>query len=103
MFAIVDISGQQMKVEPGTFVYVNRLAQSEGDELVLDSVLLLENNGTVQVGQPFVSGATVQARVLQHLKDDKVIVFKKKKRKGYRVKRGHRQALTKVQIESIVG
>jgi large subunit ribosomal protein L21 len=103
MFAIVNISGQQMKVEPGKFVYVNRLAQGEGTELVLDSVLLVENNGAVQVGQPFVNGATVQARVLEHLKDDKVIVFKKKKRKGYRVKRGHRQSLTKVQIESIVG
>lgn len=101
MFAIVDISGQQMKVESGKFVYVNRIALEEGAGLTLDKVLLVENNGSTRIGQPFVAGASVKATVLRHVRDDKVIVFKKKKRKGYKVKRGHRQHLTQLRIEAI--
>lgn len=103
MFAIVDISGQQFKVEPGHFIYVNRLPQEEGAEVNLEQVLLLENDGKTQVGKPYVAGASVKAKVLSHLKDDKKIVFKKKRRKGYKVKRGHRQPLTKLHIEAING
>jgi large subunit ribosomal protein L21 len=101
MFAIVDISGQQMKVESGRFLYVNRLAAEEGAALTFDKVLLVENGGNVRVGQPFVGGASVKATVMRHLRDDKVIVFKKKRRKGYKVKRGHRQHLTQIRIEAI--
>ena len=101
MFAIVNHGGRQFKVEQDRFIYVNRLAQAEGEPVRFDEVLLVESNGSVSVGKPFVSGAAVTGRVLSHLKDDKVIVFKKKRRKGYKVKRGHRQYLTKVQIETI--
>ncbi|MBX3101115.1 MAG: 50S ribosomal protein L21 [Bacteroidetes bacterium] len=101
MFAVVDIAGHQFKVSADQFLYVNRLPQAEGEEFTLESVMLVANDGKVQVGAPFVKGATVQAKVLSHLKDDKVIVFKKKRRKGYKKKNGHRQALTKIQIQSI--
>jgi large subunit ribosomal protein L21 len=101
MYAIVTIGGQQMKVEPESFVYVNRLHEEEGSNLTLDEVLLVDNDGELTLGTPTVSGAKVKATVLEHLKDDKKVVFKKKRRKGYRVRRGHRQALTKLQIESI--
>lgn len=101
MYAIVQYAGQQLKLEPGKFVYVNRVEAAEGDALQLDQVLLLDQDGNVKVGAPTVDGASVNATVLEHLQDDKKIVFKKKRRKGYRVKRGHRQQLTKLQIESI--
>lgn len=102
MFAIVNIAGFQYKVSPDQFVYVNRLPQDEGASVQFDEVLLVsKDGGGTRVGQPFVSGASVRGKVLSHLKDDKVIVFKKKRRKGYQVKKGHRQSLTKVQIESI--
>ena len=101
MYAIVHIGGEQIRVEPDKFVYVNRLQADEGAELKLTEVLLVDNKGKVQVGAPYVKGAEVKARVLNHLKDDKKIVFKKKRRKGYKVKNGHRQQLTKLQIESI--
>ena len=102
MFAIVNIAGFQYKVSPEQFVYVNRLPYAEGDAVHFDEVLLVaEPSGTVQVGKPFVSGAKVRGTILKHLKDDKVIVFKKKRRKGYAVKKGHRQHLTKVKIEAI--
>ena len=101
MFAIVEIAGQQFKVEKDQTVYVHRLPQAEGASIELENVLLVNNNGNVQVGLPTVSGAKISAIVLNHLKGDKVIVFKKKRRKGYRKLNGHRQALTKIKINSI--
>jgi large subunit ribosomal protein L21 len=101
MFAIVEIAGQQFKVEKDQTLYVHRLPQEEGASIELNKVLLVDNNGKVTVGVPTVSGASVKAKVLDHLKGDKVIVFKKKRRKGYRKMNGHRQAFTKIQIESI--
>jgi len=101
MFAIVEIAGQQFKVEKDQTLYVHRLPQEEGASIDLNNVLLVDNNGKVSVGAPSVSGATVKAKVLNHLKGDKVLVFKKKRRKGYRKMNGHRQYLTKIQIEAI--
>ncbi len=102
MYAIVEIAGQQFKVEKGRKLYVHRLQGDEGSSLSFDQVLLTDNDGQVKVGSPVVKGATVQAKILKHLKDDKVIVFKKKRRKGYKVKNGHRQFLTQIQIEDII-
>jgi len=101
MFAIVDIAGQQFKVEKDQTVYVHRLPHAEGASVELNKVLLVNNNGSIKVGVPIVTGANVKAKVLTHLKGDKVIVFKKKRRKGYRKKNGHRQSFTKIQIEAI--
>ncbi|MFA6260840.1 MAG: 50S ribosomal protein L21 [Bacteroidia bacterium] len=101
MFAIVEIAGQQFKVEKDQTLYVHRLPQEEGASIDLNNVLLLDNNGKVTIGLPTVSGASVKAKVLNHLKGDKVLVFKKKRRKGYRKMNGHRQYLTKIQIEAI--
>ena len=101
MYAIVDIAGQQFKVEAGKQLFVNRQAAEVGSSLVFDKVLLLDNEGTVSVGAPYVDGASVKATVLDHCKADKVIIFKKKRRKGYQKKNGHRQYLTKLQIEEI--
>ena len=101
MYAVVNIKGKQYKVEAGQKLYVNRLAEDTGAEVAFDEVLLTDNDGDVQVGRPTVEGVSVKAKVLDHLKDDQVIVFKKKRRKGYRVKNGHRQALSQIEIESI--
>lgn len=101
MYAIVDIAGQQFKVEAGQKIYVHRLQDEVGTQVSFDKVLLTDNNGDVKVGVPYVSGASVTAKVLDHLKGNKVIVFKKKRRKGYDKKNGHRQYLTQLQIESI--
>jgi len=101
MFAIVEIAGQQFKVEKDQTVYVHRLPETEGASVELSNVLLLNNNGAIQVGAPVVAGAKVKATVISHLKGDKVIVFKKKRRKGYQKSNGHRQQFTKIQIESI--
>ena len=101
MYAIVEIAGQQFKVEKGRKLYVHRLAGDEGSSLSLDKILLTDNDGQVKVGTPVVEGAAVSATILKHLKDDKVIVFKKKRRKGYQVKNGHRQCLTQIQIDEI--
>ena len=102
MYAIVEIAGQQFKVEKDQKVFVHRLGTEEGKKISFDNVLLVDNGGDVTVGAPAINGASVEAKVLKHLKGDKVIVFKKKRRKGYRVKNGHRQALTEIQIENIV-
>jgi len=102
MYAIVEIAGQQFKVEKDQKVFVHRLASEEGEAVSFDNVLLLDDNGNVTVGAPAIEGAQVGAKVLRHLKGDKVIVFKKKRRKGYRVKNGHRQSLTEIVIDSIV-
>ena len=101
MFAIVEIAGQQFKVEKDQTLYVHRLQQEAGASIELNDVLLLDNNGNVTIGSPKVDGASIKAKVLTHLKGDKVIVFKKKRRKGYRKMNGHRQSFTKIQIESI--
>lgn len=103
MFAIVDIAGQQIKVEEGNELFVHRLKAEAGDKVNFDKVLLVNNDGKVSVGTPTVGSAKVGATVIEHVRDDKVIVFKKKRRKGYRVKNGHRQALTKIKIDSIKG
>lgn len=102
MYAIVEIAGQQFKVEKGRKLYVHRLQGDEGSSMSFDQVLLTDNDGQVKVGSPVVKGVTVQVTILKHLKDDKVIVFKKKRRKGYKVKNGHRQFLTQIQIEDII-
>ncbi|MBK7939808.1 MAG: 50S ribosomal protein L21 [Lewinellaceae bacterium] len=103
MFAIVSIAGQQFKVEEGQQIFVHRLAASEGDKLSFDAVHLIENDGKVTIGTPNIKGAGIRASVLGHVKGDKVIVFHKKRRKGYRKKNGHRQSFTKIKIESIAG
>jgi large subunit ribosomal protein L21 len=101
MYAIVEIAGQQFKVEKDQKVFVHRLQTEEGKSISFDNVLLVADGDNVTVGAPAIDGAQVGAKVLKHLKGDKVIVFKKKRRKGYRVKNGHRQSLTEIQIESI--
>ena len=102
MYAIVEIAGQQFKVEKDQKVFVHRLATEEGKTVSFDNVLLIGDGDTITLGAPAIDGALVGAKVLSHLKGDKVIVFKKKRRKGYRVKNGHRQSLTEIVIESIV-
>ncbi len=101
MYAIVEIAGQQFKVSKDQKVFVHRLDAEEGKNVNFSKVLLLDNNGAITLGAPAIEGASVEAKVLQHLKGDKVIVFKKKRRKGYRKKNGHRQALTQIEIVSI--
>ena len=101
MYAIVEIAGQQFKVAKDQKVFVHRLQGEEGSKVTFDNVLLLDD-GKVTIGAPTIEGAAVTAKILGHLKGDKVIVFKKKRRKGYRKKNGHRQSLTEIQIESIV-
>ena len=102
MYAIVEIAGQQFKVEKDQQIFVHRLDSKEGAKVEFDNVLLIDNKGKVNVGAPAISGAKVTAKVLGHMKGDKVIVFKKKRRKGYRVKNGHRQSFTQIEIQSIV-
>ncbi|MCC8036001.1 MAG: 50S ribosomal protein L21 [Rikenellaceae bacterium] len=102
MYVIVEIAGQQFKAEKGRKLYVHRLQGDEGSSVSFDRVLLTDNDGQVNVGTPVVEGSQVKATILRHLKDDKVIVFKKKRRKGYRVKNGHRQYLTQILIEDII-
>ena len=101
MYAIVEIAGQQFKVAQDQKLFVHRLNEKEGAKVSFDNVLLLDDGKKVTVGAPSISGASVEAKVTHHLKGDKVIVFKKKRRKGYRVKNGHRQALTELIIERI--
>ena len=101
MYAIVEIAGQQFKVAKDQKVYVHRLQEEEGAKVTFDKVMLVEDGGNVTIGAPAIEGAAVTAKILGHLKGDKVIVFKKKRRKGYRKKNGHRQYLSEIQIESI--
>ena len=101
MYAIVEIAGQQFKVAKDQKVYVHRLQEEEGSKVTFDNVLLVEDKGNVTIGAPAIEGAAVTAKILGHLKGDKVIVFKKKRRKGYKKKNGHRQYLSEIQIESI--
>ncbi|MGB5429913.1 50S ribosomal protein L21 [Eudoraea sp.] len=102
MYAIVEIAGQQFKVAKDQKVYVHRLQEDEGKKVSFHNVLLLEDGKNITIGAPAIDGAAVEAKVVKHLKGDKVIVFKKKRRKGFRKKNGHRQYLTELVIESIV-
>lgn len=102
MYAIVDIAGQQFKIEKGQEVYVHRLEGKEGSKVDFDQVLLMDNDGKVNVGTPFIDGARVTATIIEHLKGNKVLVFKKKRRKGYQKLNGHRQYLSLIKIESIL-
>ncbi len=103
MFAVVSIAGQQFKVEEGQEIFVHQLGANEGDSVSFDDVLLVNKGDATTIGTPSVSGAKVNATVLEHVKGDKVVVFKKKRRKGYKVKNGHRQSFTKLKIDGIVG
>jgi large subunit ribosomal protein L21 len=102
MYAIVEIAGQQFKVAKDQKVFVHRLPEAEGESVQFSNVLLLENGKDITIGAPAIKGAAVEAKVIKHLKGDKVIIFKKKRRKGYRVKNGHRQYLSEIVIENIV-
>ena len=101
MFAVVDISGQQFKVSENTKYYVPRLKDETNKTITLKNVLLLSDESGTKVGHPYVDGVKVKAKVLEHVKDDKVLVFKKKRRTGYEKKNGHRQALTRIEITEI--
>jgi large subunit ribosomal protein L21 len=101
MYAIVEIAGQQFKVENNQEIFVHRLGGEEGAAVTFDRVLLVDNGGKVSVGTPSISGASVTGKIISHVKGDKVLVFKKKRRKGYQKLNGHRQCFSKVKIESI--
>ena len=101
MYAIVDIAGKQFKVAKDQYIYAPKMEGEAGSSISFDKVLLVDNGGSVEVGAPTVNGVTVSGKILEHVKGNKVIIFKKKRRKGYAVKNGHRQQFTKVQIESI--
>ncbi len=101
MYAIVNIAGQQFKVEKDAPVFVHRLDAKEGDAVKFDQVLLVGDNGSIKVGAPTLSGASVSGKVISHVKGDRVLIFKKKRRKGYQKMNGHRQSFTKIQIDSI--
>ena len=103
MYAIVEIAGHQFKVEKDKKLYVHQLDANEGDSVDFEKVLLVDNDGKVAVGTPTVKGAKVSAKVLEHVKGDKVLVFKKKRRKGYKKLRGHRQQYSQIVVENIVG
>ncbi len=101
MYAIVEIAGHQYKVRQDQQIYVNRVEGEEGDVISFDKVLLTDNDGAIEVGAPVIEGIEVGAKIVSHLKADKVIVFKKKRRKGYRKKNGHRQAISLIEITAI--
>ena len=101
MYAVVEIQGSQFKVEKDQKLFVNRIDAKEGSKISFDNVLLLDDGKKVKVGKPNISGTSVEAKVVAHIKDDKVIVFKKKRRKGYKVKNGHRQPITEIIIQGI--
>jgi large subunit ribosomal protein L21 len=102
MYAIVEIAGQQFKVERGNKVYVHRLEANEGEKIEFDKIFLLDNGGKISVGNPTVEGAKVVATVISHLRGDKVIVFKKKRRKGYQKWNNHRQSLTQILVQGVL-
>ena len=102
MYAIVDIAGHQFKVEEGRRIYVNQLEAEEGDNVEFDQVFLTDNDGDIRVGTPNVEGAKITATIIEHVKGDKIIVFKKKRRKGFKKKRGHRQFLSQIKIDKII-
>src|SRR5690348_13377091 len=100
MYAIVNIAGQQFKVQKDQEIIVHRLSAEPGKKVEFKDVILSENDGKIKVGSPLLKGASISAKIISHLRGDKVIVFKKKRRKGYQKQNGHRQDLTKIQIES---
>jgi len=102
MYAIVEIAGQQFKAEEGKRIFVHHLQAEQGAEVEFEKVMLIDNNGTIQVGAPTVEGAKVVAEVLSHVKGEKVIVFHKKRRKGYKKRNGHRQFFSEIKIKNIV-
>ncbi|HMJ69903.1 MAG TPA: 50S ribosomal protein L21 [Cyclobacteriaceae bacterium] len=101
MYAIVDIAGKQFKVAKDQYIYAPKMDGEAGTAVTFDNVLLVDNDGKIDIGAPAVSGIKVSGKILEHVKGNKVIIFKKKRRKGYAVKNGHRQQFTKIQIESI--
>ncbi|MCA4893931.1 MAG: 50S ribosomal protein L21 [Cytophagales bacterium] len=101
MYAIVDIAGKQFKVAKDQYIYAPKMEGEAGATVSFDKVLLTDNGGSIEVGAPTVKGVKVSGKILEHVKGDKVIVFKKKRRKGYAKRNGHREQFTKVQIESI--
>jgi len=101
MYAIVEIAGQQFKVEEGKKIFVHRLEAEEGANIEFDKVLLIDDNGKITIGEPVITDYVVDGHVLEHMRADKVIVFKKKRKKGYRIKNGHRQNMSHVEIISI--
>jgi large subunit ribosomal protein L21 len=102
MYAIVEIAGQQFKVKKDQRIYVHNLNSKEGENITFDRVLLIENGDNISLGAPAIDGANVTAEVIRHLKGDKVIVFKKKRRKSYQKQNGHRQRFTEIKIKEIV-
>jgi large subunit ribosomal protein L21 len=103
MYAIVEIAGQQFKVEEGKKIFVHRLEVEEGKQIEFDQVLLIDDEGKITIGEPTIKDAVVEGKIVDHMRGDKVIVFKKKRKKGYRIKNGHRQNFTQVEIVSING
>jgi large subunit ribosomal protein L21 len=101
MYAIVEIAGQQFKVEKDKRIFVHRLDKNEGDKVEFEKVLLLDNDGVIKIGTPVLDGAKISAKVIEHVRGKKVQVFKKKRRKGYQKLNGHRQDFTQIEIESI--
>ena len=101
MYAIIEIAGQQFKVKQGDEIFVHRLAEEPGKKMEFSDILLIDDDGKIAVGKPFVENMLIQATVLEHARGDKVIVFKKKRRKGFQKATGHRQDFTKIHIESI--
>ena len=101
MNAIVEISGKQYNVGKNTKLFVDKLQEKEGSKITFDNVLMVDNGSNTKIGNPVVAGASVEAKIIKHFKDKKVIVFKKKRRKGYKVKNGHRQQMTEIIIEKV--
>jgi len=101
MYAVVDIAGEQFKVSKSDKIFVPKLETEVGSKLTIDKVLLISDDKQTTIGTPHIEGASVHAKVLAHVKDDKVVVFKKKKRKGYRVRKGHRQQYTEIEITKV--
>ncbi|MGD1840224.1 MAG: 50S ribosomal protein L21 [Thermonemataceae bacterium] len=102
MYAIVEIAGQQFKVQKDQYLYAHRIEGEEGADVTFEKVMLIDEEGSVTLGTPLIDGAQVKGKILSHEKGDKIIVFKKKRRKGYKKKNGHRQHFTKIQISDII-
>ena len=101
MYAVVELAGQQCKVQKDQKIFVHRLAAEAGQKLEFDRVLLIDNGGQISLGAPAIEGAKITAEVVEHVKGDKIIIFRKKRRKGYKKKNGHRQSFTSIVISDI--